>query len=368
VNIFGTIKNDKCTIADFDRIAGSGCFINPWIGFRECRHLIHGRIAHDFHVRPSNARSGGIMRVGLVIPTLNAGDRWRACLSALKQQTLEPDRALVIDSASTDETAGLAQMAGFEVLRIKRSEFNHGGTRQAAVEYLSDCDVIVFLTQDAIPASEATLLEIVKCLDDTSVAVAYGRQLPHQGSTSIEAHARFFSYRPISIKKDAESAKILGSKVFFCSNSFAAYNRAVFMKLGGFRRDLILGEDMEYAARAIKAGYSNFYCATAPVYHSHDYSLVQTVERYFDLGAFDDLNAWMRTEFGSHRGEGLRFIRSELRFLAKQAPAEIPRALLQSAAKLAGYRLGRLQRFLPVGLKQKLSMQPGYWRMATNGD
>jgi rhamnosyltransferase len=301
-------------------------------------------------------------RVGLVIPTLNAGKRWVDCLDGIKAQTLMPHRLLNIDSASTDQTTSLAQSAGFEVVRIERSQFNHGRTRQWAVEYLSDCDMIVFLTQDAIPAARDTLKEIVRCFDDPTVAVAYGRQLPHIGATPIESHAREFNYAPRTYKKDADAAKRLGTKVFFCSNSFAAYSRAILLELGGFNPNLILGEDMEFAARAIKAGYANVYCATAPVYHSHDYTITQIVERYFDLGVFDERNPWMREQFGSHRGEGLRFIASELRYLAMHAPMQIPRALVQTMGKLVGYRLGRLERLLPTELKRRLSMLPSYWR------
>ena len=300
--------------------------------------------------------------VGLVVPTLNAGKRWAACLEGIANQTLKPHRLFNIDSASTDQTAVLARSAGFEVLRIERSHFNHGATRQLAVEHLSDCSIIVFLTQDAIPSTGNTLAEIVRCFDDPTVAVAYGRQLPHKEATPIESHARVFNYGPRTIRKDAAAAKQLGTKVFFCSNSFAAYRRSTLVELGGFRSDLILGEDMEFAARAIMAGYTNIYCATAPVYHSHDYTIRQIVERYFDIGVFDETNPWMREQFGSHRGEGLRFIASELRYLATHAPLDIPRALIQTAGKLVGYRLGRIERLLPTAIKRRLSMLPSYWR------
>jgi rhamnosyltransferase len=300
--------------------------------------------------------------VGLVIPTLNAGDKWGACLDGINRQSLKPQRLLVIDSSSTDRTAERARSAGFEVIQIERSQFSHGGTRQQAIDYLSDCDIVVFLTQDAIPAAVDCLAELVCCFDDPTVAVAYGRQLPHIGATSIEAHARLFNYGQVTLKKNAETAKQLGTKVFFCSNSFAAYRRSVMASLGGFRADLILGEDMEFAARAVKAGYANLYCATAPVYHSHDYSVGQTLRRYFDLGAFDDTSAWMRDQFGSHIGEGLRYILSEIGYLAKCEPLQIPRAVFQTTAKLVGYRLGRIQGVLPTAIKRRLSMQPSYWR------
>ena len=300
--------------------------------------------------------------VGLVIPTLNAGRKWERCLERIKCQTLTPHRLLNIDSASTDATTQISRAAGFETIEIERSNFSHGGTRQWAAAYLADCEIIVFLTQDAILSSCNDIAEIVRCFDDPTIAIAYGRQLPHEGSTGIEAHARLFNYGAQSIKKDATSARQLGAKVFFCSNSFAAYRRSTMLELGGFRHDLILGEDMEFAARAIKAGYANLYCATAAVYHSHDYSIGEVVGRYFDIGAFDKNNSWMREQFGSHTGEGLRFVASELKYLLNRSPMEIPRSLIQTAGKWVGYKLGRMERRVPINVKRKLSMHANYWQ------
>src|SRR6185312_12161653 len=165
---------------------------------------------------------------------------------------------------------------------------------------------------------------------------------------AIEAHARLFNYGETSLRKDLANREQLGAKIFFCSNSFAAYRRSTLLALGGFRDDLIIGEDAEFAARAVLADHANVYCATACVYHSHDYSAAEIFRRYFDTGVFHAQNTWMRQKFGSHGAEGLRFVRSELRYLAHREPWQIPRALLHSAAKIAGYRLGRIQRILPA--------------------
>lgn len=300
--------------------------------------------------------------VGLVIPTLNAGRQWGRCLERIKCQSLKPRRLLSIDSASTDGTVQISRAAGFETIEIERSKFSHGGTRQWAADYLADCEIIVFLTQDAILSSCDDLAELVRGFDDPTIAIAYGRQLPHEDATGIEAHARLFNYGAETTRKDAKSARHLGAKVFFCSNSFAAYRRSTLLELGGFRHDLVLGEDMEFAARAIKAGYANLYCATATVHHSHDYSIGQVVGRYFDIGVFDGNNSWMREQFGSHTGEGFRFVASELRYLLDRSPVEIPRSLFQTAGKWFGYKLGRMERRVPIFVKRKLSMHSGYWR------
>jgi len=287
---------------------------------------------------------------------------WREVLDGISGQTLRPNRLLIVDSASTDETTASARIAGFEIIDIKRSEFNHGGTRQLAAEYLSDCDVIIFMTQDAIPAGVTSFAALVASFADPSVAVAYGRQLAHRGATWLERHSRELNYGPSSVKKSAESTRELGPGVFFCSNSFAAYRRSVLLSVGGFKRDLILGEDMEFAARAITSGYANFYCADAAVFHSHGYNLRQTFKRYFDLGVFEVENSWMRNRFGSHSSKGFRFVLAELKYLLRHDPLQIPQSVLQTVAKLLGYRLGMIHDRLPLKLSKTLSMFPGYWR------
>lgn len=301
-------------------------------------------------------------RFAVIIPTLNAGSRWLAALAAITEQTAVPHRKLVIDSGSTDETVALARRFGFEIKEISKAEFNHGGTRQLAVEYVSDCDLVVFLTQDAILAGRDALASLVACFSDPSIAVAYGRQLPHTHARPMEAHARLFSYTDRSQRKELREVSVLGAKAFFCSNSFAAYRRGIFLELGGFSRDLILGEDAEFAARAVLAGYSNFYCAEASVYHSHAYTAVEVLKRYFDTGVFHARNPWLQDRFGSHRGEGLNFVKSELRYLLAHAPLQIPRSFAHTVAKLIGYRLGRIERILSPPMKRKLSMTPGFWR------
>jgi rhamnosyltransferase len=299
--------------------------------------------------------------VGLIIPTLNGGRHWADCLRSVGAQSVGLRRRLVVDSASTDDTVAQAESAGFEVKGISRAEFNHGGTRQWAAEYLADCDILVFLTQDAILENPESLSQIVQCLHDPRVAVAYGRQLPHRGARPMEAHARLFNYGETTLWKDWEARNSIGPKVFFCSNSFAAYRRSTLLELGGFKRDLILGEDMEFAARALKAGYANVYCATAPSFHSHDYSSLEQFRRYFDVGVFDATNTWMREEFGSHRGTGAHFVKSELQYLVREAPLQIPRSILHTLAKICGYRLGLCEEWLPVAVKRRISMSPSYW-------
>jgi hypothetical protein len=187
--------------------------------------------------------------VGVCIPTLNAARNAGPLLAALHEQTLQPRRLLVVDSSSTDGTTEAFRAAGAQVHVIARADFNHGATRQLGVERLDDCDIVVFLTQDALPADARAIERLVAAFDDPAVAAAYGRQLPHPGAGPIEAHARLFNYPATGRVKTIDDRHTLGIKTVFLSNSFAAYRRADLQAAGGFPGHLIMGEDTYVAAR-----------------------------------------------------------------------------------------------------------------------
>src|SRR5579859_1215016 len=117
-----------------------------------------------------------------------------------------------------------------------------------AAEMLPDSDLLLYMTQDAILADATSISKLVAALDDPSIAAAYGRQLPRRGAGEIESHARHFNYPPASNIRGLASREQLGIKAIFISNSFAVYRRSDLMKIGGFPRDPIFGEDTLTAA------------------------------------------------------------------------------------------------------------------------
>jgi rhamnosyltransferase len=170
-------------------------------------------------------------------PTYNGGDVWRLTVSNIKEYAPQA-KVYVIDSSSVDDTKRLAEDAGFKVLNISGAEFNHGGTRnRLAGETVEEYDVVVFLTQDAIP--QPKFLEgIISAFEDDDVACVYGRQLPHDDANPIAQHARYFNYPPNGYVCGKEDIKNMGIKTVFMSNSFSAYRLSIFKELGGSRQIL----------------------------------------------------------------------------------------------------------------------------------
>lgn len=300
-------------------------------------------------------------KIGLLVPTRNGGELWRRWLEAFASQTARPEYLLVIDSSSDDSTVALAKKAGFNVRVIPKAQFNHGRTRQLGMKMLPEADIVVVMTQDAILATPDALKQMLACFADKQIGAVYGRQLPNPNAGPIGAHARLFNYPSESTVKSLADAPRLGIKAAFLSNSFAAYRRSAFLEAGGFPSDVVLGEDVYVAARMLLNSWKIAYCADAKVFHSHDYSFRQEFSRYFDIGVFHAREAWLLTAFGQIGGEGGRFVRSELNFLFRVRPLLIPEAIVRTGFKLIGYKLGKMEHWLPLWLKRRLSLHPGYW-------
>lgn len=294
------------------------------------------------------------------VPTLNPGPGFTQWL-ARTLPALQGAPLLVIDSSSEDDTVRLARDAGAEVAVIERHQFNHGGTRSWAIRHLSDVDVVVFLTQDALPCGPDALVDLVSGFQDPGLGAAFGRQLPHDDASPVAAHARLFNYGAVSRTVGPENIPEFGLKAAFLSNSFAAYRREALLGVGGFAEDVILSEDMLAGARLLQAGWKLAYCAEACVQHSHNYSMTEEFRRYFDIGVFHAHEAWLRAWLGSAEGEGVRFVRSEAAFLLRRAPWRLPEAALRTWLKYAGYRLGTQSRRLPRRWNRRLSMHRRYW-------
>lgn len=297
----------------------------------------------------------------VIVPTLNGGETFLQLLTSLEEQTLKPAALIVIDSGSEDGTVQAAEAEGAKVYQVSQEVFDHGGTRQVAVNMAEAIDVVVFLTQDAVLANCDALHNLMDCFEDTEIGGAYGRQLPHPGAGIFGSHVRLFNYPEISRVRSLTDAD-LGIKAAFMSNSFAAYRRSVLIAVGGFPVNVILGEDTYVAAKMLLAGWKISYCADACVYHSHDFSLVEEFRRYFNTGIFHNRESWLLKKFGRVEGEGIRYFLSEIKYCREKGkPSWILWSIVRCFTKYLAYNLGKAEEALPRYVKRRLSSSPNYW-------
>jgi rhamnosyltransferase len=299
--------------------------------------------------------------ISVVIPTRNGGSRFGELLAALRGQSRPPDEILVIDSGSSDETLELARRFGARIIPIAPRDFDHGTTRTLGAR--SACgEVLVYLTQDAVPADSEALALLLASLADERVAAAYGRQLPGPDASCFARHLRAFNYPERSVIRSFADRARYGFKTAFISNSFAAYRRQPLAAIGYFQEGLVFGEDTFTVAKLLRKGYCVAYVAEARVYHSHNYTVVQDFRRYFDIGVAHGTNRELLESFGSPAGEGRRFVAAELAFLVREKQyLRLPESLVRSGVKLAAYHLGKRYTLLPRGLARRCSLNRAWW-------
>jgi len=312
---------------------------------------------------PTNEAAAGVLwapSVSVIIPTYNAGPELEKLLGRLCAQTLPPLEVIVIDSTSPDGTAERARAAGARVFEIPQSEFDHGGTRNRAAGFAAG-EVLVFLTQDALPEDDRLLEELVQRLRDPRVACAYGRQLPREDATVLERLSRAYNYPAVSSVKDKGDLERLGIKTFFCSNVCAAVRRETFVDLGRLDEPMIFNEDLFFAAKAVQAGYRIAYAAEARVVHSHNYSAVQQFRRFFDNGVSMRRHAWVYA-YSSVNKEGSRLVWTQMKALVRGRKWRwMVRLMAESVAKYAGYQLGKRYDRLPHAWCIRFSMHREIW-------
>lgn len=281
--------------------------------------------------------------VTVVIPTYNAGSKFRECASVLGQQTANIAEVLIIDSSSNDNTVNIAKEYGFNVEIIAKSEFAHGKTRQYALEK-ARTEIVVFITQDALLVDEFSIKKLVDYLQsDKTLAAVYGRQLPYPNTGPLGSFARLYNYPNYSFINSFADRNKKGIKTAFLSDSFAAYKKSLLLKIGGFPKHVNFGEDTYVAAKFLMAGYKTGYCAKAMVYHAHDYSLAQAFARCRQIGRFYKEEHWLLDTFGKAEGEGMKYVLSEAQYLFDTGKGYfILIAFAHNIMKFIGYKLENL--------------------------
>lgn len=299
--------------------------------------------------------------VDVIIPTYKPDNKYIRLLQMLKRQTYPIQRIIVMNTEKDFyRTVLYPKIDNLEVNHVKVSEFDHGGTRNQAVQK-SNADIVVCMTQDAVPADYHLIENLIKHFDSERVAAVYARQLPADDCNEVERYTRKFNYPDESRVKTKSDLPELGIKTYFCSNVCAAYRRDIYELEGGFPLHTIFNEDMIFAGRLIQKGYAVTYAADACVIHSHNYSGIQQLKRNFDLAVsqrqFRELFDGVKSE-----SEGIRLVKETARWFWKQKKyGKIIYLVYISGCKYIGYFLGKHYESMPRKVILKLTSNRNFW-------
>ncbi|MDQ8837397.1 glycosyltransferase family A protein [Streptococcus ruminantium] len=235
------------------------------------------------------------IKATVFIPVYNGEhDHLEETLSALYRQVTDFSwDVLITDSGSTDDSVNIINRFAqkhnnLKLLHLKKEEYSHGGTRQMAAE-LSQGEIMVYLSQDAVPHNEQWLVEMVRpfAIHPDIVAVLGNQKPRHYCFPAMKydilavfneqgvADALTFWQRLDTSQKGQYTKESFYSDV--CS---AAPRKFLVEKIG--YRNVAYSEDYEYGKDILDAGYIKVYNSKAIVEHSNDVRLSEYRHRIFD--------------------------------------------------------------------------------------
>lgn len=299
--------------------------------------------------------------ISIIIPTRNAEIYIKELIGKLNTQTIKPLEIIIIDTASKDNTKSICESYDLvKFIQINDGEFDHGGTRNiAAIQ--SSGDILVFMTQDALPENERFIEELIKPLGENNVVASYGRQIAREDAGPLEVFVREFNYPDKDIIKTKADIEKLGVKTFFLSNVCSAFIADEFWKVNGFPEKTIMNEDMIISSKLIFSDKKVFYASKARVIHSHQYTYIQQFKRNFDVGVvFVDSSEYFNGVKSEH--EGIKYIKQSAKHLIEMGkPYLIPHLIIDSGFRFIGYKAGQNYKKIPMNLVKKMSMHSFYF-------
>ena len=283
-------------------------------------------------------------------------DLERVLPAIFAQKNAPPFEVVAIDSGSTDGTLDLLRQYPVVIHEIAPQDFHHSRTRNFAAS-LAKGQTLIFLSQDAVPATDEWLQHMCSNFDDASVAAVYGRQIPKVGSSMERQDALDAVYGEQKTVKDPARRTGTGYRFYHFSDVNAAIRRDIWDTVR-FPEDLKVFEDLGIAKSILDSGWKIVYEPKAPVYHSHSHTTVGLFKRYFDIGyTLKVLKIWdVPGTRNSLLRDGWKLVRNKFtRVSDSTTRRSAGHGLRQDVAKSVGLFLGLNQNCLPLLLKRRLS-------------
>ena len=299
-----------------------------------------------------------MIEASVIVNARNEEANIGVCLDAIFRQKFEGQfEVVVVDSGSTDRTVEIARKYPVRLCQTPPEEFAWGRNRNVGAKAARG-RYLVYLGADALPTNERWLSNLLRGFDLPDVAGTYGRQVPRDWAYPMEKFYLYYTYGPQRRIQAWRGGNPNMDTTWF-SNVCSAIRRDAW-EAYPFSDTVLFGEDQEWSLRVLLEGYRILYEPDAVVVHSHNYSLVKALRRYFNSG-MSSYESFMPTSNPSplfFLARGARYLTAELAFLLTRGYILwIPYAPIYEAVKFVGLMLGRYHRRLPKRLVKKLTLQ-----------
>lgn len=266
-----------------------------------------------------------------------------------------PVEIICVDSGSTDETLSLMRAHDAHIHEIPPEEFHHGRTRNLAAS-LASHEILVCLSQDAIPTDTDWLRHLVAPFDDSRVGAVYGKQTAPEGMGLRRRQGLASEYPTERQVRDPETITAYTPGHFRFSNANAAVRKSCWERFP-WDETVLLAEDQGFCRDVLYDGRVVIYEPKAEVIHGHDRSLLGEFKYAFDNGvSLSRLGILNNPEVGGELGYGLRRMMTDLTFFAGKGRFDcVLVSLLSFALRYVAVQLGKREAQLPGWFLRRFS-------------
>ena len=221
-----------------------------------------------------------MMLVSVIIPVKDQPDEVFKCLQSLKRTHYPQDKLeiLVIDDGS--ETI-IAQVAESREVRVIRQEESKG---PAACRNLGAANtrgkILAFLDADCV-AGEDWLKEIIPFFRADAVGAVGGYIDGYYPKSLLDRYEAVSSSLNMGKRLQLEGDS---DATLYVPTANMVVTREAFLKTGGFKESLRIGEDVDFCWRLRKKGYNLLYVPFGSVAHKHRGQLLPMLKRRDEYG------------------------------------------------------------------------------------
>lgn len=177
--------------------------------------------------------------VSVIIPAYNAAAYLREAIDSVIAQTHDRVEIVIVDDASTDGTAAVAAHYG---TAVRYAEQTHGG--QAAARNfgagISTGRYLAFLDADDLWEPEKLAIQLAAFDADPGLDVVFGHVVQFWSPEVAVQHGRSLPHVSEPLRGDHPGTMLVP--------------RAVFDEIGPFREDHVIGDFIDWYARALDDG------------------------------------------------------------------------------------------------------------------